>query len=139
MIVIYIFECQDMFCVLDIIISEFGVSKVQMILVGSGKENVGVCVFIKSGGCSGYQYGMVIDDCEFEGDIIVVDWGVKLLVDCMSIELLCGSEVDFVENMMGGGFIVYNFNVISFCGCGYFFCIDGVQLFDGEGSGGCGG
>ncbi|AAF10017.1 HesB/IscA family protein [Deinococcus radiodurans] len=132
-------ERQDTPRVPDITISEFGASKAQTILAGSGKENAGVRVFIKSGGCSGYQYGMAIDDRELEGDTIVVDRGVKLLVDRMSIELLRGSEVDFVENMMGGGFTVHNPNATSSCGCGHSFRTDGAQSPDGEGSGGCGG
>ncbi|WP_291424483.1 iron-sulfur cluster assembly accessory protein [Deinococcus sp.] len=119
-------------------ISEFGAQKAKDILAGSGKENAGVRVFIKSGGCSGYQYGMAIDDRELDGDTIVVDRGIKLLVDRMSIDLLRGSEVDFVENMMGGGFSVNNPNATSSCGCGHSFRTDGTQSPDGENSGGCG-
>lgn len=122
----------------DIRISEFGAQKALGILQSSGKENAGVRVFIKSGGCSGYQYGMAIDDRELEGDTIVVDRGVKLVVDRMSIDLLRGCEVDFVENMMGGGFTVNNPNATSSCGCGHSFRTDGAQSPDGEGSGGCG-
>ena len=122
----------------EISISEFGAAKAQSILAGSGKENAGVRVFIKSGGCSGYQYGMAIDDRELEGDLIVVDRGIKLLVDRMSLPLLRGSEVDFVENMMGGGFTVNNPNATSSCGCGHSFRTDNAQAPDGEGSGGCG-
>lgn len=123
----------------EITISEFGAQKATDILANSGKENAGVRVFIKSGGCSGYQYGMAIDDRELEGDTIVVDRGVKLLVDRMSLELLRGSEVDFVENMMGGGFTVNNPNATSSCGCGHSFRTDGQTAPDGEGSSGCGG
>lgn len=122
----------------DISISEFGAQKALAILAQSGKESAGVRVFIKSGGCSGYQYGMAIDDRELEGDTIVMDRGVKLLVDRMSFPLLRGSEVDFVENMMGGGFTVNNPNATSSCGCGHSFRTDGTQSPDGEGSGGCG-
>ncbi len=122
----------------EISISEFGAQKAQGILANSGKENAGVRVFIKSGGCSGYQYGMAIDDRELEGDTIVYDRGIKLLVDRMSLPLLRGSEVDFVENMMGGGFTVNNPNATSSCGCGHSFRTDGGASPDGEGSGGCG-
>jgi iron-sulfur cluster assembly protein len=122
----------------DITISEFGAHKASSILAQSGKENAGVRVFIKSGGCSGYQYGMAIDDRELDGDTIVIDRGIKLLVDRMSLPLLRGSEVDFVENMMGGGFTVNNPNATSNCGCGHSFRTDGSQSPDGEGSGGCG-
>ncbi|GHF55999.1 iron-sulfur cluster assembly accessory protein [Deinococcus metalli] len=121
----------------DITISEFGAQKANSILASSGKENAGVRVFIKSGGCSGYQYGMAIDDRELDGDTIVYDRGVKLLVDHMSLPLLRGSEVDFVENMMGGGFTVHNPNATSSCGCGHSFRTDSSQAPDGEGSGGC--
>lgn len=122
----------------DISITEFGAEKARGILANSGKENAGVRVFIKSGGCSGYQYGMAIDDRELEGDIIVVDKGIKLVVDQMSFPLLRGSEVDFEENMMGGGFKVNNPNATSSCGCGHSFRTDGAQSPDGEGSSGCG-
>ncbi|MEF2280081.1 iron-sulfur cluster assembly accessory protein [Deinococcus sp. YIM 134068] len=119
-------------------ISEYGAQKALAILAQSGKENAGVRVFIKSGGCSGYQYGMAIDDRELDGDTIVFDRGVKLVVDRMSFPLLRGSEVDFVENMMGGGFTVHNPNATSSCGCGHSFRTDGSQSPDGQGSGGCG-
>lgn len=122
----------------EITISEFGAQKATEILANSGKENAGVRVFIKSGGCSGYQYGMAIDDRELEGDTVVYDRGIKLVVDQMSLGLLRGSEVDFVENMMGGGFTVHNPNATSSCGCGHSFRTDGAQSPDGEGSGGCG-
>ncbi|MDV6376069.1 HesB/IscA family protein [Deinococcus arenicola] len=119
-------------------ISEFGAQKALGIIGQSGKENAGVRVFIKSGGCSGYQYGMAIDDRELEGDTIVHDRGVKLLVDHMSLSLLQGGEVDFVENMMGGGFTVNNPNATSSCGCGHSFRTDSATSPDGEGSSGCG-
>ncbi|BDP40234.1 heme biosynthesis protein HemY [Deinococcus aetherius] len=131
-------DLQDGAPVLPIRISEFGAQKALAILAQSGKESAGVRVFIKSGGCSGYQYGMAIDDRELEGDTIIVDRGVKLVVDRMSLPLLEGSEVDFVENMMGGGFTVHNPNATSSCGCGHSFRTDGAQSPDGAGSGGCG-
>ncbi|MFC6591626.1 HesB/IscA family protein [Deinococcus lacus] len=116
-------------------ISEFGAQKARGILAQSGKENAGVRVFIKSGGCSGYQYGMAIDDRELEGDTVVIDRGVKLVVDQMSLALLRGSEVDFVENMMGGGFTVHNPNATSSCGCGHSFRTDGANAPAGEAAG----
>ncbi|RTR27797.1 iron-sulfur cluster assembly accessory protein [Deinococcus radiophilus] len=119
-------------------ISAFGAEKAQSILAGSGKENAGVRVFIKSGGCSGFQYGMAIDDRELEGDTIVYDRGVKLVVDQASLALLRGSEVDFVENLMGGGFSVNNPNATSSCGCGHSFRTDGANAPEGQGAS-CGG
>jgi iron-sulfur cluster assembly protein len=62
---------------------------------------------------------------------------VKLVVDPMSLPLVKGGEIDFIENMMGGGFTVNNPNATSGCGCGHSFRTDGAQAQEGEGSGGC--
>lgn len=119
-------------------ISDFGAQKALAIMSGSGKEHAGVRLFVKSGGCSGYQYGMAIDDRELEGDTVVVDKGVKLIVDHMSLPLVQGAQIDFIENMMGGGFTVNNPNATSGCGCGHSFRTDGASAPDGEGAPSCG-
>ena len=80
------------------------------------------------------MYGMAIDDRRLEGDHEFEDRGVRIVVDKMSWPLLEGSEVDFVENIMGGGFSVNNPNATSACGCGSSFRTDGHQAPDGEGS-----
>jgi len=121
-----------------ITISEKGAERAIAAIAGSGKPNAGVRLFVKSGGCSGYQYGMAIDDRELEGDTVVMDRGVKLVVDQMSLPLVKGGEIDFIENMMGGGFTVNNPNATSGCGCGHSFRTDGAQAQDGEGAAGCG-
>lgn len=100
-------------------------------------DEAAVRVFVKSGGCSGYMYGMAIDDRRLEGDRVFEDKGVRLVVDKMSFPLLAGSEVDYVENMMGGGFSVQNPNASSSCGCGSSFRTDGESAPEGEGSVGC--
>ncbi|TSA87698.1 iron-sulfur cluster assembly accessory protein [Deinococcus detaillensis] len=119
-------------------ISEAGAARAHAVISSSGKENAGVRLFIKSGGCSGYQYGMAIDDRELEGDTILMDRGVKLIVDRMSLPLVQGAEIDYVESMMGGGFTVNNPNATSGCGCGSSFRTDGSAAQDGEGAVGCG-
>jgi iron-sulfur cluster assembly accessory protein len=106
-------------------------------LGAQGSESAAIRVFIKSGGCSGYQYGMAIDDQRLEGDLEFRDRGVTLVVDRMSWPLLRGSQVDFVENMMGGGFSVNNPNATSACGCGSSFRTDGSSAPDSEGSASC--
>ena len=121
-----------------ITISEKGAQHAIAAIAGSGKENAGVRLFIKSGGCSGYQYGMAIDDRQLDGDTVVYDRGVKLVVDPMSLPLVKGGEIDFIENMMGGGFTINNPNATSGCGCGHSFRTDGAQAQEGEGATGCG-
>ncbi|ADI14204.1 iron-sulfur cluster insertion protein ErpA [Truepera radiovictrix] len=108
--------------------------KASELLLANNKENAAIRVFVKSGGCSGYSYGMAIDDRTLEGDSLFEDRGVKIVVDKMSLPLLAGSEIDYIENMMGGGFSVNNPNATSACGCGHSFRTDGKAAPDGQGA-----
>jgi iron-sulfur cluster assembly protein len=120
-------------------LTDAAADKAGELLAKNGSETAAIRVYVKSGGCSGYSYGMAIDDRQLEGDRLFVDRGVRLVVDQMSWPLLRGSEVDYIENMMGGGFSVNNPNATSGCGCGSSFRTDGRQAPDAEGSVGCGG
>lgn len=118
-------------------VTDAAAKKAAELLTAHDKGNAAIRVFVKSGGCSGYSYGMAIDDRTLEGDQTFEDRGVKVVVDKMSWPLLKGSEVDYVENMMGGGFSVNNPNATSSCGCGSSFRTDGQNAPDGEGASGC--
>ncbi len=118
-------------------LTETAATKASELLINSNKENAAIRVFVKSGGCSGYSYGMAIDDRELEGDSIYEDKGVKMVVDPRSLPLIQGSEVDYIENLMGGGFSVNNPQATSSCGCGSSFRTDGQAAPDGEGASGC--
>ena len=117
--------------------SETGARKAAELIAKSGKTNAAIRIYVKSGGCSGFSYGMAIDDRTLEGDSLIEDRGVKMVVDQKSWQLLKGSEVDYVENMMGGGFNVHNPNATSSCGCGHSFRTDNSQAPDAQGSKGC--
>ncbi len=114
-----------------------GAEKAGQLLAGNDKANAAIRVFVKSGGCSGYQYGMKIDDQRLDGDHVFEVGNVRLVVDERSWPLLKGSQVDYVENMMGGGFSVSNPNASSECGCGHSFRTDGAAPPSGEGSSSC--
>jgi iron-sulfur cluster assembly protein len=119
-------------------LTEYGASKAKQILSQNSKDSAAVRVFVKSGGCSGYSYGMAIDDRTLDGDTIFESHGVKVVVDKMSLPLLEGVTVDYLENMMGGGFsVVANPNATSACGCGHSFRTDGQTSPEGEGSSSC--
>ncbi|NLG09486.1 MAG: iron-sulfur cluster assembly accessory protein [Deinococcales bacterium] len=105
--------------------TQAGAQKASELIANSGKAGAAIRVFVKSGGCSGYQYGMAIEDRFMDGDRLFEDQGVKLVVDERSWPLLRGSRLDYVENMMGGGFSVENPNASSNCGCGHSFRTDG--------------
>jgi iron-sulfur cluster assembly accessory protein len=110
---------------------------VKDLLAKKNLEGYGLRVFIQGGGCSGYQYGMALDNRSLENDTTLEFHGVKVLVDEMSINYLRGATVDFVDEMMGSGFKITNPNAVSSCGCGSSF-----RTSDSEGDssgGGCGG
>ncbi len=112
--------------------TDAAVSKASTLIAGSGKENAAIRMFVKSGGCSGYQYGMSVDEKPLEGDLEFEDRGIRIVIDPRSWPMLRGSEVDYVESLMGGGFSVNNPNASSACGCGHSFRTDGRPAPDGE-------
>ena len=94
--------------------------KITELLTEENKLESGLRVFVQGGGCSGFQYGLMIDDGEGnpETDQTFMSNGVRLLVDPISLPYLKNAEVDFVDNNMGGGFTIKNPNAKSTCGCG---------------------
>jgi len=94
---------------------------------------VGLRVYVYSGGCSGYRYGMMLEDQPTAEDVRVQSQGINVYVDPQSTRLLQGSEIDYVDTLMGAGFTVNNPNAVSGCGCGSSF-----RTEDSAGSpGGC--
>jgi len=100
-------------------------SKISELLVQENKPDAGLRVFVQGGGCSGFQYGLMIDEGEGDAstDSVIEVNGVKLMVDPISARYLSGAEVDFVDNITGGGFTIKNPNAKSTCGCGSSFTV----------------
>jgi iron-sulfur cluster assembly accessory protein len=84
----------------------------------------GLRIYVQGGGCSGFSYGMVLDEVT-DGDQTFETSGVKVIVDPMSLRYLEGAEVDYKEDLMGGGFAIKNPNAASTCGCGHSFSTGG--------------
>jgi iron-sulfur cluster assembly protein len=99
-------------------------------------DGYGLRVYIKGGGCSGYQYGMALDNNFRDEDLITDCHGVKVIVDEVSIDYLRGATVDFVDDLMGSGFKVENPNAVSSCGCGSSFRTQDGEAPQGN-AGGC--
>lgn len=78
-------------------------------------------VYVQGGGCSGLSYGMGFEKAPEEGDLVMEESGVKLLVDSYSIDHLKGANVDYIESLMGSGFKINNPNVTKSCSCGHSF------------------
>jgi iron-sulfur cluster assembly accessory protein len=111
--------------------------KVRELIKQENDPALGLRVFVAGGGCSGLQYGMTLDE-EQDGDTIVSVSDIRVFVDDMSLGYITGSEVDYVDSLMGAGFTVNNPNAVSSCGCGHSF-----KTADGGGEGaasscGCG-
>ena len=101
-------------------VTERASSKAKELLASKGFPDAYLRVFVVGGGCSGFQYGLMIEDGPGDGDAdkIFSSNGVKLFVDPISIRYLNGAEVDFIDNLSGGGFTINNPNAKSTCGCG---------------------
>jgi iron-sulfur cluster insertion protein len=78
---------------------------------------------VSGGGCSGFQYGFSFDDQRQDDDRVFERDGIQLVIDAVSLELVKGAEIDFVEDMMGAAFQVKNPNAQSSCGCGNSFSV----------------
>ncbi len=79
---------------------------------------IGLRVYVYSGGCSGFRYGMMLEDAPTLEDRVLESRGIKIYVDGQSVDLLKGSQIDYVESLMGAGFTVNNPNAVAACGCG---------------------
>ena len=80
--------------------------------------NIGLRVYVYSGGCSGYRYGMMLEDAPTTEDNVLSANGVRVYIDNNSVPLIQGSEIDYVDTLMGAGFTVNNPNAVAACGCG---------------------
>ncbi|MBC6955551.1 MAG: iron-sulfur cluster assembly accessory protein [Chloroflexi bacterium] len=78
-------------------------------------------VFVQGGGCSGMQYGMAFEAAPESSDVVVEVEGTRFVVDPISMQMLQGATIDFVDSLMGGGFRIENPNAVSSCGCGHSF------------------
>ena len=94
------------------------ISAVEKFIKGSSDPVAGLRIAISGGGCSGFQYGMSLEQNKNEDDVVVEYGEVKLLVDPLSAPLLNGVTVDFVDSLNGSGFKFENPNASSSCACG---------------------
>jgi iron-sulfur cluster insertion protein len=106
-------------------VSEVAAEKINELLAEENKAGSGLRVFVQGGGCSGFQYGLMIEENgEGFGDQVYESHGVRLYVDPISVRYLNGAEVDFIDTISGGGFTIKNPNAKSTCGCGQSFTVD---------------
>jgi iron-sulfur cluster assembly accessory protein len=102
-------------------ITDEALGQLKTLLDQEGNPDLGLRLFVSGGGCSGLQYGMAFDDEIRAGDEVVEQSGVKIIVDDFSAPHVRGSEIDYVDGLMGAGFTVHNPNAVHSCSCGHSF------------------
>ena len=102
-------------------LSDSAIAKIS--LLKESEENKFFRVYVTGGGCSGFQYGLNIEDSPESDDEVLDISGVKVFVDPFSAQYLDGVEIDYVSSMMGQGFTFRNPNASGGCGCGSSFTV----------------
>ena len=92
-------------------------------IVASEPETPILRVSVDGGGCSGFQYGFNLVAEAEPDDLVIERDGAKVVIDPISLQFLGGSEIDFVDDLIGAHFTVQNPNATSSCGCGTSFTI----------------
>ena len=99
-------------------LTDAAVLKLQELTKEETNPQLGLRVYVYSGGCSGFRYGMMLEDAPTPEDRVMEASGIRVYVDGQSVDLLKGAQIDYVDTLMGAGFTVNNPNAVAACGCG---------------------
>ncbi|MGF0537916.1 iron-sulfur cluster insertion protein ErpA [Agrobacterium sp. ES01] len=106
----------------NVTLSEAAAKRIAAVIAGeSGKQALRVSV--EGGGCSGFSYKFDLADAAEDDDIVLEKSGATVLIDPVSLVYMAGSEIDFVDNLLGQSFQINNPNAVASCGCGTSFAI----------------
>ncbi|WP_455203635.1 iron-sulfur cluster insertion protein ErpA [Kaarinaea lacus] len=106
-----------------VIFTDNAANKVKALIKDEGNSELKLRVYVTGGGCSGFQYGFTFDENINDGDTVVNNGDVTLIIDPLSFQYLVGAEVDYVEGLQGAQFVIRNPNATTTCGCGSSFSI----------------
>jgi iron-sulfur cluster insertion protein len=106
-----------------LLFTDAAASKVKELIEEENNAELKLRVFVTGGGCSGFQYGFTFDENVGDGDTMVENGGVTLLIDPMSYQYLVGAEIDYTEGLEGAQFVIRNPNATTTCGCGSSFSV----------------
>ena len=107
----------------SVLVSESAAKRIAALKIQEDAADAFLRIAVSGGGCSGFQYGISFDDQKNPDDFVFERDGIFVIVDDTSLDLLNGSEIDFVEDLMGASFQIRNPNAASSCGCGNSFSI----------------
>lgn len=97
--------------------------KIKDLLAEENDPNKNLRIYVQGGGCSGLSYGFTFDEERNEDDFEIVEDGVKVLVDSMSMQYLEDAVIDYKDDLMGSSFTIKNPNATTTCGCGSSFSV----------------
>jgi iron-sulfur cluster assembly accessory protein len=106
----------------DVALTEAAARRINSVVAGE-PPSAGLRVAVEGGGCSGFQYEIAVASAPNADDVIIERDGARLFVDPVSLPFLLGSEVDWVDELIGASFKVKNPNATSSCGCGVSFSV----------------
>jgi iron-sulfur cluster assembly accessory protein len=104
-----------------IALSEMAAGKVKELLDQEGRSDIALRVAVQPGGCSGLRYAMYLDDEIDDKDVTAEQFGVRLVVDRMSVPYLKEAKIDFVDTLEASGFTIDNPMATGSCACGHSF------------------
>ena len=107
----------------DITLSASAARRIAALIADEADSGTMLRVSVSGGGCSGFQYGFAFETEQRPDDIAIERDGVVALVDRVSAGYMAGSEIDYVEDLIGAAFQVRNPNAVSACGCGTSFSL----------------
>lgn len=102
-------------------LTEAAAGKVKELLEQEGRDDIALRVAVQPGGCSGLRYAMLLDDQVGASDTIEEQFGVRLVIDRMSVPYLGQATVDFVDSLEATGFTIDNPMAAGTCSCGHSF------------------
>lgn len=106
-----------------IVVTESAARRISVLKQQERAESAFLRIAVSGGGCSGFQYGLSFDEQKNPDDFVFERDGIAVVVDDVSLDLLNGAEIDFVEDLMGASFQIKNPNAASSCGCGNSFSV----------------
>ena len=106
-----------------LLFTDAAANKVKELINEEGNDALKLRVFVAGGGCSGFQYGFDLDVKRADDDIVVERDGAVVVIDPVSLPYMGGSEIDFVDDLIGQSFQIHNPNATASCGCGTSFSI----------------
>jgi iron-sulfur cluster insertion protein len=104
-------------------VTESAAARVRVLIEAEDKPGLKLRLSVSGGGCSGFQYGIALDDAVNDDDLLFEEQGIAVVVDQASLDLLNGAVVDFVDDMIGSSFQIKNPNASATCGCGNSFTV----------------